>query len=124
MGLLLYNALLIATYPLYRIAALFHSGLRDFHRSRKEGFREFRRFRSTERKMLKLPGKNQPIVWLHASSAGELDQSMALAREIKKRRAVTIILSVFSRSVKKFPTETVDFAFYLPLDLPFTWILS
>ncbi|MEQ8351141.1 MAG: glycosyltransferase N-terminal domain-containing protein [Leptospiraceae bacterium] len=121
MGILLYNLSLMALYPLYRFLALFHPGLKDFRRSRKEGWRAFRRFASTEKKMRKLPGHNAPIVWLHAASAGELDQSMALAREIRDRKPATIILSVFSRSVKKLPSDTVDFAFYLPLDLPFVW---
>ncbi|MBU45463.1 MAG: hypothetical protein CMN76_19785 [Spirochaetaceae bacterium] len=121
MGLFLYNTALILLYPLYRLLALFHPGLKDFRKSRKEGWRQFRRFASTEAKMRKLPGHNAPVVWLHAASQGELDQAMALAREIRSRQKTTILLSVFSRSVKKFPTDTVDFCFYLPLDLPWTW---
>ncbi|HBS04525.1 MAG TPA: hypothetical protein DEA96_06150 [Leptospiraceae bacterium] len=121
MGILLYNLSLLALYPLYRILALFHPGLRDFRKSRKDGWRQFRRFASTEAKMRNLPGHNAPIIWLHAASAGELDQSLALAREIRSRGKSTIVLSVFSRSVKRLPTDTVDFAFYLPLDLPFRW---
>lgn len=121
MGLLLYNAVLICLYPLYLVVSRFHPGLKEFRRSRKEGMREFRRFRSTEAKMHRLPGRNAPIVWLHAASAGELDQAMALAREIRLRGKATIILSVFSVSVKKLPADTVDFSFYLPLDMPFRW---
>jgi 3-deoxy-D-manno-octulosonic-acid transferase len=120
LALLLYNIGLYLLYPIYRFLAFFHPGLRDFHRSRKVSAREFRRFRSTEMRMRKLPGKNQPLIWLHAASAGELDQAMALIRELRSRYTVSIILSVFSRSVKNLP-DGPDFSFYLPLDLPHVW---
>ena len=120
-GHFLYNLALTFLYPLYRLLALFHPGLKRFRKTRKESERQFRRFRSTEVKMRKLPGENKPIVWLHAASAGELDQATALLREIRSRQEVTIIVSVFSTSVSNLASIDCDFAFYLPLDLPWKW---
>lgn len=113
MAAFLYAALLTIAYPFYRLAALFPGRLREFHRTRVAGRMALAAFFSQEPIM--------PTVWLHGSSAGELDQALAVARELRQRGEVRILLTVFSLSVKKLPFGDCDVACYLPLDLPWTW---
>ncbi|HMZ67245.1 MAG TPA: glycosyltransferase N-terminal domain-containing protein, partial [Leptospiraceae bacterium] len=67
---------------------------------------------------------NQRVIWLHASSVGELDQCKALAKVIRENEKDTFLLqSVFSDSVleKNYDTENTNLTFRLPLDFYFSY---
>lgn len=60
----------------------------------------------------------KPIIWMHAASAGELEQSRPLMQMLKnKYPQYAILLTIFSPSGYKTNTEA-DFIFYLPKDTP------
>lgn len=112
----LYNALLIPLYGLFRWVALFHPAARRFQKTRNEGLAALRQFAQNRSDAAARP------VWLHASSAGELDQALALAREIKRRDAARpVLITVFSLSVRVREIPEADLLAYLPLDLPWIW---
>lgn len=104
-------------WPLYRLAALFNiSGASEFYESRRTGAVALTRY-------LKNSTATQPApIWLHGASVGEIDQALALAREIKTRQPERpILLSAFSMSVRLREFPEVDLFFYLPLDFPGSW---
>lgn len=117
MGILFYNIVLILLWPVYRLVGLFHPKVRRFIRSRYEGYRmirEYARWHAND-------PDNGPI-WLHGSSVGELDQALAVLREIKVRYPrQRVIVSVFSQSVRLRPLEDADLMFYLPIDFFWNW---
>ncbi|HMU81735.1 MAG TPA: glycosyltransferase N-terminal domain-containing protein [Leptospiraceae bacterium] len=106
----LYNALLVLLWPIYQLLSLFVPRVRQFRLSRNEvGPQSF------------LGSDGQPVFWLHAASVGEMDQALAIARELKRRGGCKIALSVFSLSVKKLQQPDVDFMFRAPVDFPWAW---
>ncbi|MEQ9363188.1 MAG: glycosyltransferase N-terminal domain-containing protein [Leptospirales bacterium] len=117
MGILFYNILLILLWPVYRVLGLVHPKVRRFIRSRYDGYRmirEYARWHAND-------ADNGPI-WLHGSSVGELDQALAVLREIKVRYPKQrVIVSVFSLSVRLRRLEDADLMFYLPLDFFWNW---
>lgn len=113
MAVFLYSALLAILYPFYRFLALFPGRLHDFEATRRAGRSTITSFFSVK--------SSVPTVWLHGSSAGELDQALAVARELRRRGNVRILITVFSLSVKKLPASDCDAVGYLPLDLPWAW---
>ena len=109
MSHLIYNLFLFLLYPFYRILILLSPRIRSFD-TRRKNLRE---------KVTTIPAGG---LWLHASSVGEMDQAMALVRELKKRDPEgTVVLSYFSESAAREHMPEVDFVFPLPLDLPWTW---
>lgn len=117
MGILFYNLILILLWPIYRLVGLFHPKARRFIRSRYEGYRMVREY---ARRHVNAPD-NGPI-WLHGSSVGELDQALAVLREIKVRYPKQrVIVSVFSLSVRLRNLEGADLMFYLPVDFFWNW---
>lgn len=113
---LIYNSGLLAAYLLFRLLALFHRRAGDFVRSRAEGRRQLAQWISGRAARTSRP------VWLHAASAGELDQAIATARAIKDVAPdCPVVVSVFSLSVTPRETEAIDLVFHLPLDLPWSW---
>ncbi|MBE7437315.1 MAG: hypothetical protein HS115_02580 [Spirochaetales bacterium] len=108
----LYNLLLHFLYPLYRLSALLHPGMREFHISRQNLSQELQR----QRRAI-----NKPVYWLHASSVGELDQAGAIARALREEKDVCIAVSVFSSSVRQAPAFA-DLFFRFPLDFRSTWL--
>lgn len=121
MARLLYQLLWILIYPFYEIFSLSgyaknKAGL--FYRTRKDSIYKLNRFY----RALQHENYNGKIFWLHAASAGELDQIRAIIREIKKsRQSIKIIVSIFSLSVKNIDRIECDLAIYLPLDFPWKW---
>lgn len=117
MGILFYNIVLTLLAPVYRVLGLVHPKVRRFIRSRKEGYRmirEYARWHAAD-------SDNGPI-WLHGSSVGELDQALAVLREIKVRYPKQrVIVSVFSLSVRLRNLEDADLMFYLPVDFFWNW---
>ncbi|MBE7410773.1 MAG: 3-deoxy-D-manno-octulosonic acid transferase [Leptospiraceae bacterium] len=64
------------------------------------------------------------VIWLHASSVGELDQCKALISVIRKNEPNTVVIqSVFSESIKEENLRNLDVYFYfrLPLDFYFSY---
>ena len=64
------------------------------------------------------------VLWLHASSVGELDQCKALAKSIKENEPNSLVIqSVFSESVqdKNYDLENTYLSFRLPLDFYFAY---
>ncbi len=111
----LYNILLVCSWPVYLALGLVSTSVRRFQESRREGREKFR-------KLLADLSPGDDWVWLHGSSVGEMDQALALAREIRRRgRREKIFLSVFSLSVKKLESPDVDAMFRMPLDFPWAW---
>lgn len=116
---LLYNSFLRLLRPCYLLAALLLPAARRFQASRRTGAERLERF---------LEGHaGDAVLWLHAASVGELDQALALAREIRARTSQAsgprprLIASVFSLSVTKTELPEFDLVFYLPLDWPGRW---
>ncbi len=103
---LLYNAAILSAAPFYFFFSLFVPKLREFRaaRTRPADAPEF-----------------EGAIWLHAASVGEMDQALAIAREIRRRSKSTIVLSVFSMSVKKLGHPDVDYMFRAPVDFPWAW---
>lgn len=117
MALFFYNVLLLLLWPVYQTFGRLHPKLRQFRRSRREGYRLLRDYARLHRST-----HDNGVIWLHGSSAGELDQALALAREIRVRYPnQRIIISVFSLSVRLRRLPGVDLMFYLPLDLFWNW---
>jgi 3-deoxy-D-manno-octulosonic-acid transferase len=106
MFFLLYNGLAILVWPLYLLAGLFSSRVREFQKSRR---------------IVEFPAvpEDRKCIWLHAASVGELDQALAIVRELRSRRSNAFIaVSVFSLSVKKLDQPGVDWMFRMPVDFP------
>jgi 3-deoxy-D-manno-octulosonic-acid transferase len=108
----LYSILLILLLPAWALACLFSKKARQFAKTRREG----------KRSICEALQHNGPLFWLHGSSAGELDQALAIAREIRRRKLQgKILITVFSLSVKRLPVNDADFTAYLPIDFPWSW---
>jgi 3-deoxy-D-manno-octulosonic-acid transferase len=117
MGFLLYNIILTLLWPVYLLLGLLHPKLRRFARSRREGFRMIQDYARRHAE-----DKDPGPIWLHGSSVGELDQALALLREIKVRYPrQRVIVSVFSLSVRLRQLPDADLMFYLPLDFFWNW---
>lgn len=102
---LVYNCLAVCLWPLYLAVSFFWPKAGEFRRSR----------------TVDLPERQGAglCLWLHAASVGELDQAMALVREIRRRKIQSFIaVSVFSMSVKKLEQPGVDMMFRMPVDFP------
>jgi 3-deoxy-D-manno-octulosonic-acid transferase len=114
----LYNAAFLPLYGLYRIVASVYPAARRFQTTRREGLAALRQFAAENPD----PSPARRPIWLHASSAGELDQALGLAREIKRRAAGRpVLITVFSLSVRLRELPEADLLAYLPLDLPWIW---
>jgi len=114
MFLFIYNLLMIFAWPLYRALLLFVPTIRRFHLSREESLAKLERHFSNP--------ENRGGVWLHAASVGELDQALAILREIKRRiPSQKVFISVFSLSVKHPNHPEADCMFHLPLDHFVIW---
>ncbi|MCX7633724.1 MAG: hypothetical protein N2Z22_10370 [Turneriella sp.] len=106
----LYTAALCLSYPLLRLAALFHRRLAENFRLR-ASWPDFS------------PAHGKCCVWLHASSAGEFEQARALGIELKRRRRdIFLAFSFFSDSAwhAKKDDPVPDMLFALPWDFPWT----
>lgn len=112
--ILLYNLLLIIFYPFYLLLTLLHPKIREFHITRKEGKKRIIDFINLY--------KNHKKIWLHASSAGELDQALAIFRILKhKHPDIPILITVFSLSVKNIDKLPSEGKAYLPMDFIWQW---
>lgn len=132
MPLRLYNALWYLLWPVYRLLALVHPRARAFAESRAAGRAALEAWtqeycRNSDRRF-PAPGPAaddpQGPIWLHGASVGEVDQCLALAREIRARpggKSRPILLSAFSLSVRPRELPEVDLCFHLPLDTPRGW---
>lgn len=101
-----YNFAALLVWPLYVLVGLVSVRMREFQASRRNA---------------NVPPRPsaQKCVWLHAASVGELDQAMAIVRELRLRGSTAFIaVSVFSMSVKKLEQPGVDYMFRLPVDFP------
>jgi len=108
---IIYNLALGIVYPFYLLLSYIWPAAREFRQSRinRSEYPEIN------------PG-GVPTIWLHASSVGELDQAIGIARELRKRtRRIRITVSVFSLSVKKLGHPEIDFMFRMPLDSYWVW---
>ncbi|MBW7858855.1 MAG: hypothetical protein H3C43_11320 [Leptonema sp. (in: Bacteria)] len=114
-----YSLLLYIVWPMYSIAQFFSKQARQFATTRKEGKATIQEFLSSEVDVTEFR------FWLHASSVGELDQAIAVARSIRKNRKYKnskILITGFSLSIKKLPTlPEANLSCYLPLDYQLTW---
>lgn len=114
-----YSLLLFIAMPIYCMAQLFSKQARRFATTRKEGKAKIQEFLSSE------VGTSELRFWLHASSVGELDQALAVARSLRKSRKYKnskILITAFSLSIKKLPTlPEANLSCYLPLDYWSTW---
>jgi|JI8StandDraft_1071087.scaffolds.fasta_scaffold00469_18 3-deoxy-D-manno-octulosonic-acid transferase len=112
---LIYNLLLVIFYPLFQILQFFVPKLRKVIVERENDLK----------KLLDFPfEKNRKVVWFHAASVGELDQSRAIAKTLKeKNNFVFILQSVYSSSVttKQLEDSNFDLTFHLPFDFPFSY---
>ena len=62
------------------------------------------------------------VYWLHGASVGEIDQALAIARELRHRNyRAKILITAFSLSVQRLPKDDCDYCCYLPLDFPWAW---
>lgn len=123
MTLFFYNLAIALVYPVYWMIIRFSTGnspAKKFDQSRKDSLESLKSFFSHQ--------KNRGAIWLHAASEGELDQALGLVREIRSRNPqATVVVSVFSLSVKRMKTEDhrnpaqIDLMFYLPLDFLNNW---
>ncbi|MCS7205217.1 MAG: hypothetical protein NZ853_05930 [Leptospiraceae bacterium] len=114
MGLLIYNFLITLAFSTYQILARIHPKVKVFHQHRQEGKTRIKNFLSRQ--------KERKILWLHASSVGELDQALALFRFIKKLHPqIPVLITVFSESVKNLDKIPSDEKAYLPIDFPWQW---
>lgn len=112
MFFLLYNGLALLVWPLYLLAGLFSSTVREFQQSRR--LKEF-----------PVVPEGRPCLWLHAASVGELDQALAIVRELRSRKSSAfIVVSVFSNSVKRLEQPGVDWMFRMPIDFPWAHSLT
>lgn len=103
---LFYNIAAVLAWPVYALLGLVSAQMREFQRSRQSA-------------NLPVIPAGRACVWLHAASVGELDQAMAIVRELRLRGSNAFIaVSVFSNSVKKLEQPGVDFMFRLPVDFP------
>jgi 3-deoxy-D-manno-octulosonic-acid transferase len=104
----LYRILMSFLYGLFRTAGLFYSS---------EGLNErFGYYPENELKKM----FEEPRVWLHAASAGEVKAITPFCAAFRKARPqVQIILTVTSRTGKKLAQEigVADFVFFAPLDM-------
>jgi 3-deoxy-D-manno-octulosonic-acid transferase len=115
--LALYSAALYLLYPVYRILTYIQPDFREFHAARQRLSEKLKEALDA----LPQSKKGLPVFWLHGSSAGELDQALALARAIKKRRKCILAISVFSKSVQMNAHEDADIFFRFPLDFKSEW---
>lgn len=109
---LLYSFLLTLLWPAYALSYLFSPKARLFIKTRRQGKQIIRQAIQSE----------GPLYWLHGSSAGEIDQALALAREIRQRGLPgRVLITAFSLSVHHLPEADADFTAYLPVDFPWSW---
>jgi 3-deoxy-D-manno-octulosonic-acid transferase len=107
--LFLYHLLVNFLFPIIRLVSKVHPGARDFFTVREKSFQDLQI----------MTWNHSKLIWLHASSVGELDQAKAIAKCIREKEPTTkIVVSVFSASVKPRQWESpfFDAGFYLPLD--------
>ncbi len=142
MALLVYNLLLLLLWPFYITGAFTHTTIRNFYNSRRRSFDLIRSYfeekresekkregqdesssRDESRKREELRKKKQrETIWLHAASAGELEQARSLLRVIKKQHPqASVVISIFSLSVPLQEIKYVDLMFYLPADFFWSW---
>ena len=104
----LYRILMTLIYGIFRVAGLFYPV---------EGLNErFGFYPASELKKL----SDEPRIWLHAASAGEVNAIAPFCEAFRKvRPQVQIILTVTSRTGKKLAQEkgTADAVFFAPLDM-------
>ncbi|MBI3396510.1 MAG: hypothetical protein HY042_11785, partial [Spirochaetia bacterium] len=113
--LFLYNALLGLFAPFYLAAVFLLPAGRRFRSVRRAG-------RERLEKAVASLSSDDKVIWLHASSVGEMDQALGIVRELKARgRKEKIFLSVFSMSVTRSEHPETDCLFHLPFDFPWAW---
>ena len=109
--ILFYNFILRVIKPFYILFSLTIPKINEFEKKRKI---------SLDQLQSKFLNKNK-VIWLHASSVGELDQCKSIAKVIKKNLPdINLIQSVYSNSVKEknLLFELYLGVFYLPVDFP------
>ncbi|MFN3603806.1 MAG: 3-deoxy-D-manno-octulosonic acid transferase [Leptonema sp. (in: bacteria)] len=113
----LYNLVYFILFGFYKIFLMFHPEIKRFHQSREEGKRRIQEFLNLN--------KGEKKIWLHASSAGELEQALALNQFIKKKHPdIVILITVYSLSIKSLDKIPSEGSAYLPLDLWWQWNLK
>jgi 3-deoxy-D-manno-octulosonic-acid transferase len=112
--LLLYNFLLTLSYPIFLLLTFFHSNLKKFYQTRKEGYKRIQDFLNYY--------QDKKKIWLHASSAGELEQALGIYRILKSKHPdIPILMTVFSLSVKNIDSLPSEGKAYLPIDFFWQW---
>lgn len=113
---IVYSFVLFLLFPIYYFLSLFFPVVRNFRKSRLEGYNALKNYLSINK------ASNKQLIWLHGSSVGEIDQALGLLQILRKKHPDTkIILSTFSLSSRLKQIEGIDLYFYIPLDFPSTW---
>lgn len=114
MGYFFYNMIILLFYPLFFIFSFLNSNFRNFYLSRKEGEKKIKAFLEQY--------NNKKKIWLHASSAGELEQALALFRLIKQKfPKIPVLITVYSLSVKNLEALPSEGKAYMPVDFFWQW---
>lgn len=114
MGYFLYNIIIFLFYPIFYVFSFFNSNIRNFYLSRKEGEKKIKAFLDKY--------KDKKKIWLHASSAGELEQALALFFLIKEKvPEVSVLITVYSLSVKNLEDLPSEGKAYMPVDVFWQW---
>ena len=108
---IIYNLFLLLLFPLLQLVAILSSKGKEFVATRKGAVGRVRSYDASRKSL-----------WLHASSVGEFDQALAIARAYRAKEPKTpIVLSYFSNSARRDSHPDFDLVFPLPLDFPWVW---
>ncbi|MCB1178601.1 MAG: hypothetical protein KDK36_13535 [Leptospiraceae bacterium] len=110
---MIYSLIVTFFYPILLILQIF-PGVRKYFNARRESLKKLREISK---------GKGNKY-WFHASSVGELDQTKAISKIIKKYEPDSeIYVSVYSLSVKEknFNDSNIHLGFFLPFDHQFAY---
>lgn len=111
---IIYNLLLIAFFPFWFLWMIQRAKKRNESPNWKQRWGNY-----------DIPSKtNNPRIWIHAVSVGEVSAAKPILKEIKKRLHETEIILSCTTSTgfemgKKLLGETVNHIIYFPIDLPF-----
>ena len=105
----LYNIFIIVFEIAVKIAAIGNAKAKQWVEGRK----------NTWQQLKKQVSSNEPLIWIHASSAGEFEQAKPLIEELKKNYPYyKVLVTFFSPSgynvAKNY--SPADYTFYLPVD--------